>query len=177
MQRFPDLVNLSNDNVTILYYGLLRSSIASLKKTVELDVAVTNNGTDRMQLDAENFTLRDQWGWVYQSKEYDSSTKKGIKSMVLEPNATIRSALAFVSLSPQSRPVELVYRYSDHVSMTLNIDTETGLGSQNKCLDGKKAEETDTSLAGSIKATKARLAKVKKFNSSEDEEAKGRDEL
>ena len=178
IQRFPDLVNLSNDNVTILYYGILRSSIASQKKTVELDVAISNNGTDRMQLDAENFTLKDQWGWVYQSKEYDSSTRKGIKSMVLEPNATIRSALAFVSLSPQSRPVELVYRYSDQISMTLNIDTEAGLDSQDKCLDSKEAEETDSSLAGSIKATKARLAKVKKFNNSEEnEEAKGHDEL
>ena len=177
MQRFPDLVNLSNDNVTILYYGLLRSSIASQKKTLELDVAITNNGTDRMELDATNFTLKDQWGWVYQSKEYDSSTRKGIKSMVLEPNATIRSALVFVSLSPQSRPVELVYRYSKNISMTLDIDAEAGLGRSQECLESKSAEETDSSLAGSIKATKARLAKIKKFNSSEDEEPLGRDEL
>ena len=97
--------------------------------------------------------------------------------MVLEPNATIRSALAFFSLSPQSRPVQLVYGYSNQANMTLNIDTEAGLGSGEKCLDKKEAEETDSSLAGSIKATKARLAKVKKFNSSEDEEAKGHDEL
>ena len=177
IQRFPDLVNLSNDNVTILYYGILRSSIASQRKTVELDVAISNNGTDRMQLDAGNFTLKDQWGWEYQSKEYDSSTRKGIKSMVLEPNATIRSALAFVSLSPQSRPVELVYSYSENISMILDIDTEAGLGRSQECLDSKSAEETDSSLAGSIKATKARLAKVKKFNNSEDEPSRGRDEL
>lgn len=178
MQSFSDPINLSNENVTILYYGVLRSSIASQKKMVELDVAITNNGTERLHIDAGNFTLKDQWGWVYQSKEYDSSTRKGIQSMVLEPNATIRSALVFASLSPQSRPVELVYRYSDIASMNLDIDTEAGLGSsQGKCLDGKSAEEADTSLAGSIKASKARLAKVKKLNSSEEQAPQGRDEL
>jgi len=165
MQRFSDPFNLSNENVTILYYGLLRTSIASQKKMVEMDVAITNNGTERLHLDAGNFTLKDQWGWVYQSKEYDSSSRKGIQSMVLEPNATIRSALIFSSLSPQSRPVELVYRYSDDKSMILDIDTEAGLvGSQDRCLGDKGADEVaDSSLAGSIKATKARLAKVKKI--------------
>ena len=179
MQRFSDPSNLSNENVTILYYGLLRTSIASQKKMVELDVAITNNGTERLHLDAGNFTLKDQWGWVYQSKEYDSSSRKGIQSMVLEPNATIRSALVFSSLSPQSRPVELVYRYSDDKSMILDIDTEAGLvGSQDSCLGDKSADEVaDSSLAGSIKATKARLAKVKKFNSSEEQEPRGNDEL
>jgi hypothetical protein len=98
--------------------------------------------------------------------------------MVLEPNATIRSALVFASLSPQSRPVDLVYRYSDIASMNLGIDTEAGLGSsQGKCLDGKSVEEADTSLAGSIKASKARLAKVKKLNSSEEQAPQGHDEL
>jgi hypothetical protein len=158
---------------------VLRSSIASQKKTVELDVAITNNGTQKLSLDAQNFTLKDQWGWIYQSKEYDSSTRKGMQSMVLEPNATIRSGLVFASLSPQSRPVELVYRYSDGIFMNLNIDPEAGLGyaQPEKCLDGKSPEESASSLAGSIKATKARLAKVKKLDRGEEEEAKENDEL
>ena len=125
--RFPELVNSSNENVTLLYYGVLRSSINSNKKTIELDVAITNNGTKKLYLAANNFTLKDQWGWKYESKEYDNYGKKGMSAMVLEPNETIRSGLIFNSISPLSRPVELVYKYSNNSSLTMNIDPEAGL--------------------------------------------------
>jgi len=179
--RFPELVNSSNENVTLLYYGVLRSSTSSNKKTVELDVAVTNNGTQKLALDANNFTLNDQWGWKYDSKEYDNSGKKGMAAIVLEPNATIRSGLIFTSISPLSRPVELVYKYSNNSSLTMNIDLEVGLGSAipdtKECIGCESPQDSASSLAGSIKATKARLAKVKKVNSTEEGAPKGRDEL
>jgi hypothetical protein len=176
--RFPELVNSSNENVTLLYYGVLRSSINSYKKTIELDVAITNNGTKKLFLDSNNFTLLDQWGWKYNSKEYDAYGKKGISGTVLEKNETIRSGLIFNSVSPLSRPVELVYRYSNSSSLTINIDPEAGLVSglpDRKSCESPK--EDTSSLAGSIKATKARLAKVKKINSTEESAPKGRDEL
>jgi len=182
-QSFPELVNTSNEFVKLIYYGMLRSNTNSNKKTVELDVAVTNNNSMRLDIDAHNFTLKDQWGWKYESLEYDSSGKKGMRATVLEPNATIRSGLVFVSLSPLSRPVELVYNYSDNASLSMNIDTEAGLGyavKEEKCVDCKSEEaetESSSSLAGSIKATKARLAKVKKVNSTEESTPKGHDEL
>ncbi|MHB8119319.1 MAG: DUF4352 domain-containing protein [Methanothrix sp.] len=179
--RFPELVNSSNENVTLLYYGVLRSSTNSNKKTIELDVAVTNNGTKKLYLDAKNFTLKDQWGWKYESKEYDSFGKKGMSGTVLEQNETIRSGLIFNSVSPLSRPVELVYKYSNNSSLTMNIDPEAGLGSSipdtKECIDCESSKDDASSLAGSIKATKARLAKVKKINSTEDSAPKGRDEL
>lgn len=180
-QSFPELVNISDENVTLRYYGVLRSSLSSSKRTVELDVAVTNNGTKQLALDSQNFTLTDQWGWRYEGKEYDRSTKKGILAMVLEPNATVRSSLVFASISPLSRPVELAYRYSDDVSLNMNIDSEAGLGyvltAPENCTECEKADESEKGLAGSIKATKARLAKVKKLNNTEDEAPQGRDEL
>ena len=179
-QRFPELVNASDERVRLLYYGMLRSSINSNKKTVELDVAVTNNNSTRLDIDAGKFTLKDQWGWKYESLEYDSSRQMGMRATVLEPNATIRSGLVFISLSPLSRPVELVYNYSDNASLSMNIDTESGLGyaTREECVDCKsEQEEPSSSLAGSIKATKARLAKVKKTNSSEENASKGHDEL
>jgi hypothetical protein len=179
--RFPELVNSSNENVTLLYYGVLRSSINSYKKTIELDVAITNNGTEKIVLDANNFTLLDQWGWKYASKEYDNYGKKGMSGTVLEKNETIRSGLIFNSVSPLSRPVELVYRYSNRSSLTMNIDPEAGLVSalpdKKSCIECESPKEDTSSLAGSIKATKARLAKVKKINSTEESAPKGRDEL
>jgi hypothetical protein len=179
--RFPELVNSSNENVTLLYYGVLRSGISSNKKTIELDVAITNNGTKKLVLDANNFTLLDQWGWNYDSKEYDNYGKKGMSAKVLEKNETIRSGLIFNSVSPLSRPVELVYRYSNNSSLTMNIDAETGRGysipDTKECIDCESPKDDTSSLAGSIKATKARLAKVKKINSTAESAPKGRDEL
>ncbi len=178
--RFPELVNTSNANVTMLYYGVLRSSVYSNKKTIELDVAVTNNGTGKLVLDANNFTLKDQWGWKYESKEYDNYGKKGMPEKVLVQNETIRSGLMFNSVSPLSRPVELVYRYSNNSYLTMNIDLEAGLVSavpETVCNDCNSPEEAASNLAGSIKATKARLAKVKKINSTTESAPKGRDEL
>jgi len=179
--RFPELANTSNGNVTLLCYGVLRSGINSNKKTVEFDVALTNNDTKKLAIDAGNFTVKDQWGWKYESKEYDGYGKKGMSAVVLEPNQTIRSGLIFSSLSPSSRPVELVYRYSDNISLALNIDPEAGLASAvpdaGGCIDSEGAKDPASSLAGSIKATKARLAKVKKSNITESSAPKGRDEL
>lgn len=179
-ERFPELLNKSDERVRILYYGVLRSVVSSNKKTVELDVAITNNDSKRLAFDADNFTLRDQWGWTYASQGYDSSSRRGLKKTVLEPNATIRSSLFFPSLSPLSRPSELVYS-SNGTNLTLNIDTEAGLlyaaPEKEKEVASAEPAESTSSLAGSIKASKSRLTKVKKLNSSEESTAKGHDEL
>jgi hypothetical protein len=86
-----------------------------------------------------------------------------------------------MSLSPLSRPVELVYNYSDNASLTMNIDADVGPShaiKEDECVDCKSEDaESTSSLAGSIKATKARLAKVKKVNSTEESTPKGHDEL
>lgn len=178
--RFPELVNISSENVTLLYYGVLRSVVNSNRKTIELDVAITNNGTKKLLLEASNFTLKDQWGWKYESREYDDYIKKGMSKTVLVQNETLRSGLIFNSVSPLSRPVELVYRYSNNSYLTMNIDSEGGLVSAQPdkvCTDCESPADSASSLAGSIKATKARLAKVKKLNSTSESAPKGRDEL
>ena len=179
--RFPELVNSSNANVTLLYYGVLRSITNSNRKTIELDMAITNNDTKKLPLNANNFTLKDQWGWKYDSKDYDAFGKNGMSGTVLEPNETIRSGLIFNTISPLSRPVELVYKYSNNSFVTMNIDAEAGLGfaipDTKSCIDCQSPQDSASSLAGSIKATKARLAKVKKINSTEESTPKGRDEL
>ena len=74
---FSEPVNSSNKNMTLLYYGVLRSSTNSYKKTIELDVAITNNGTEKLVLDADNFTLLDQWGWKYAKQRVRQLWKEG----------------------------------------------------------------------------------------------------
>jgi len=87
---------------------------------------------------------------------------------VLEPNGTIRAGLIFSSLSPISRPVELVYQYSNNSSLALDIDPESDLcpgckalmnGSECNCT-GKETASDPTSLAGSLKSSTGQLDKA-----------------
>ena len=160
---FPRLANSSNGNVSLLYYGVLRSWTNSNKKNVVLDIAVTNNGTTRLPLDAQNFTLKDQWGWKYSGTAYDLPGNIGISRAVLEPNGTIRSGLIFSSISPLSRPVELDYLYSKGSSLGLDIDPESDLRSKAliNCSECNCSEEqtAGANLAGSIKASKGQADK------------------
>ena len=179
---FPELSNSSNGNVTLLYYGVLRSWMDSNKRTIELDIGLTNNGTTKLPLCAENFSLVDQWGWKYASKAYDIYGRKGIQAAELEPNGTLRSGFVFSPLSPLTRPVELVYEYSSNSSLALNIDSEAGLRSNitaaqscDECR-GSQNEPAPGTLAGSIKATKKRLEKVK-GNITDSSPPVGRDEI
>ena len=161
---FPRLINSSNGNVSLLYYGVLRSGTNSNKKNIVLDIAVTNNGTNKLPLYAQNFTLKDQWGWKYNATAYDLTGNKGISKTVLEPNGTIRSGLTFSSLSPISRPVELDYRYSDERTLALDIDAESDLCPSKTLINCSECNSTEeqkaqANLAGSIKASKGLLDK------------------
>jgi hypothetical protein len=178
---FPPVYNASNENVTLLYYGILRSWTASNKKTLELDISLINNDTKNLPIDKSNFSLMDQWGWRYGSVEKDINGRKGIAAAELKPNGTLRSHLIFSPMSILSRPVELVYRYSNSSDLSINVDSEEGLCSlapeEEECIDcAATEEEAPSTLAGSIKATKARLAKVK-GNVTGGSEKKGRDDL
>jgi hypothetical protein len=150
----------------MVYYGITGFRMDTSKKSLRLDVSVTNNGTANLPLSAKNFSLIDQWGWKYGSKEYDSLTREGISAAVLPPNGTMRAGLFFTSLSPLSRPVELVYKRSPTESLSLNIDPERGSAiinsSRECCPECYPPQSADSAnLAGSIKATKSRLAKVR----------------
>ena len=181
--RFPELINSSDCNVTLLYYGVLRSRISSNKKTIVLDTAITNNGTLELPLLAQNFTLRDQWGWKYSGNQYNVLGNKGLSKVVLEPNGTIRAGLIFSSLSPISRPVELVYQYSNNSSLVLDIDPESGLYPGRKALKrGRECNCTEeqaaaASLAGSLNSSKGRLDRADANAAGNSVTRKGRDDL
>jgi hypothetical protein len=163
-----DLINASNENATAFYYGILSSTLASNRRSIEMDVGLTNNDTSKLSVSAKNWTLLDQWGWKYNCQRLGSSDQR-LAALVLEPNQTIRSILFFPKLSPLSRPTKLVYLYSNSSSLILDIDTESGLlvnltvpqEECDCCSQGQAQVEDPSTLAGSIKASKARLAKVR----------------
>jgi hypothetical protein len=165
--EFPEPINASDRNVTMVYYGITGFRMDTSKRSLRLDVSVTNNGTANLPLSARNFSLIDQWGWTYGSKEYDPLTREGISAVVLPPNGTLRAGLFFTPLSPLSRAVELAYMVSPTESLSLNIDPERGSAIMNSstsqgCPECCQPQAADASnLAGSIKATKSRLAKVR----------------
>jgi len=164
---FDEVTNATNNMTNFIYYGVIGSKIESNRKSIKLDVALTNNASQNLPVSTKNFTLVDQWNWMYTSQDYDKYGQSGFPTVELRPNQTIRSMLIFNGLSPLSRPVNLVYEYSKNSSTVLDIDTESGLrqatDSCGSCSGGScvGALPKDTTLAGSIKASKARLAKVR----------------
>jgi hypothetical protein len=167
--NFGELTNATNGKVTVLYYGVLNSNINSNLKSTDFDVGITNNGTAKLPISSKNFSLVDQWSWKYASLEHNDYTNEGFKDRELEPNETARIKVSFGSLSPLSRPSRLVYEYSRTNQIVLNIDPEAGLlqnvttskGKDCQACSGSAPEPAPDSLAGTIKATKARLAKVR----------------
>ncbi len=169
---FEGLINSSNGKATFLYYGELSSKSESNRRAVEFDISVSNNDTSRLSLSWKNFTLIDQWGWRYSSRAYNKYSGEGFPAVELLPNQTIRSSVLFNYLSPISRPVMLAYEYNNTSSIVVDIDPEKGIRSSSpssgtECCSQPEAESPPATLAGSIKATKARLAKVREnLNSS-----------
>jgi len=167
--NFGELANATNGNVTLVYYGILNSRIDSKIKSIDFDVGITNNATVKLPVSSKNFSLIDQWGWRYASLEHDSYTNNGFTSRELKPNETSRIKVSFGSMSQLSRPAKLVYECSKTSSIVLNIDPEAGLlqnvtgpkGKVCQACTSSGPEPAPTSLAGTIKATKARLAKVR----------------
>ncbi|MDM7935563.1 MAG: DUF4352 domain-containing protein [Methanothrix sp.] len=158
---FPEPASSTDGSVTLTCYGVLATQTASKKGTVVLDVGLTNNGTESLRVSSSNFTLMDQFGWSYKSDA------RGLEPSEIAPNGTLRSGILFFPLSPLSRPVRLLYDGpGGPLSAQIGPEEE---GCQQACAPAGEPEPS--SLAGSIKATKARLAKVK-GNISQ-----GRDEL
>lgn len=107
----------------IRYYGITDwlvdtdSEGAVLSQGVVLQLRVSNNGTSDLYLSPENFTLLDQWGWVY----YPTL---GFDPEVIAPkNATqTRVKLGFTGLSFLSRPAKLAY----DGQMVLDLEKDQG---------------------------------------------------
>jgi len=97
-------------DAVIRYYGITDwltdtdSEGAVLSQGVVLQLRVSNNGTSDIYLSPDNFTLLDQWGWVY----YPTL---GFDPEVIAPGSATqaRVKLGFTGLSFLSRPTKLAY--------------------------------------------------------------------
>jgi hypothetical protein len=163
---FESLINSSNGKATLLYYGVLSTKSELNRRSIEFDIGVHNNDTKKLPVSWKNFSLIDQWGWKYDSKAYNKYSGDGFQAIELLPNQTIRSSILFSYLSPLSRPVKLAYEYNNSSSMVIDIDPERGIRSlsvsSSESSAGEPQPDADpATLAGSIKASKARLAKVR----------------
>jgi hypothetical protein len=93
----------SNDNLIVRYYGITDWLINPDEQGIVVQVRVQNNGTQKLIVSPENFTLMDQWGWPYRPT-------LGFDPEIVEPQkATSRVLLGFTGISLLSRPAALAY--------------------------------------------------------------------
>jgi hypothetical protein len=160
--------NASNEMVVLTYYGILNSMTIKNRKSITLDVGLTNNWSVPLTISKENFTLLDQWGWIYNSTE--GSAKRELKV-----NETSRTWVTFSSLSPLSRPKELIYDYAGKMQLSIPLEepernlsimsaVEQPIEPEETCnVCGKDAAPVDQgSMKGKVAAARERLSKVKK---------------
>jgi hypothetical protein len=93
----------SNDNLIVRYYGITDWLINPDEQGIVVQVRVQNNGTQKLIVSPENFTLMDQWGWPYRP------TLGFDQQIVMPGNATDRVLLGFTGISLLSRPAALAY--------------------------------------------------------------------
>ncbi len=95
----------SNDRMVLRYYGITDWLINPDEQGIVVQVRVQNNGTQKLIVSPENFTLMDQWGWPYRPT-------LGFDPEIVEPQKpTSRVLLGFTGISLLSRPVALAYDY------------------------------------------------------------------
>jgi hypothetical protein len=94
----------SNDNLIVRYYGITDWLINPDEQGIVIQVRVQNNGTQKIIVSPENFTLMDQWGWPYRPT-------LGFDPEIVEPQkaTTSRVLLGFTGISLLSRPAALAY--------------------------------------------------------------------
>jgi hypothetical protein len=93
----------SNDQMVLRYYGITDWLINPDEQGIVVQVRVQNNGTQKLIVSPENFTLMDQWGWPYRPT-------LGFDPEIVEPQkATSRVLLGFTGISLLSRPAALAY--------------------------------------------------------------------
>lgn len=102
---------VSNDDLKLKMYGVtsndLDKTLSPYRKAWIFDIKLTNNLTTNMPFSVEDFSMVDQYGWVY-GWEYDGRNPG--QSGVLTSGESMRFDLTFSPISGLSRPVMLKYK-------------------------------------------------------------------
>jgi hypothetical protein len=111
----------SNENAIVRYYGITDWLINPDEQGIVLQLRVTNNGTNDLYVAPQNFTLLDQWGWVYHPT-------LGFDAEVVSPsNATpSRVKVGFTGVSLLSRPAALAYDYGTSNQIVIDLERDQG---------------------------------------------------
>jgi hypothetical protein len=130
-----------NQDVVIRYYGITDWLINPDEQGIVLQLRVTNNGTKDLNIAPQNFTLLDQWGWVYHpTVGFDAE-------MVAPGNATkTRVKVGFTGVSLLSRPAALAYDYGTANQVIIDLEKDQGPLS-NEVVYGSGAVQNITSAA------------------------------
>jgi len=132
-----------NEDVIIRYYGITDWIWDSDQQAAVFELRVGNNGTRQFYLGPENFTLIDQWGWVYYPVV-------GFEPLVVEPQmATGRVKVGFSGISLQSRPAMLAYDYARPNQIIIDLEKDTGPLSDS-LVYGSSAPQTQAAPAASV---------------------------
>ncbi len=110
-----------NQDLVIRYYGIIDWLINPDEQGIVLQLRLTNNGTENLTIVPENFTLIDQWNWIYHPT-------LGFDPMVIEPGnpSPSRVKLGFTGLSFLSRPGALAYDYGTEHGIVIDLEKDQG---------------------------------------------------
>ncbi len=111
----------ANENAVIRYYGITDWLINPDEQGIVLQLRVTNNGTRDLFVAPQNFTLLDQWGWLYRPT-------LGFDAEVIAPNnaSPSRVKVGFTGVSLLSRPAALAYDYGTSNQIIVDFEKDQG---------------------------------------------------
>lgn len=110
----------SNQDLVIRYYGITDWLIDRGAQAFVIQLRVTNNGTNYLNVAPQNFTLLDQWGWKY----YPTM---GFDPMIVAPgNATPTRLLLNFELSLLSKPTALAYDHMTPNQVIIDLEADQG---------------------------------------------------
>lgn len=133
----------SNENAIIRYYGITDWLINPDEQGIVLQLRVTNNGTRDLYVAPQNFTLLDQWGWVYHPT-------LGFDAEVVAPNNATpsRVKVGFTGVSLLSRPAALAYDYGTPNQIVIDLERDQGQLSDAVVYGTNVTQTAATSVAG-----------------------------
>jgi len=136
-----------NQDVVIRYYGITDWLINPDEQGIVVQLRVTNNGTKDLYVAPQNFTLLDQWGWVYRPT-------LGFDAKTIGPgNATSsRVKVGFTGVSLLSRPAALAYDYGSDHQLIIDLERDQGPLS-NEVVYGPGAVQNATFAAPTAEAS------------------------
>ncbi len=107
------VIKYPNGIVNLRYLGIGGWSI-DINQTITLDILLSNNGTAPITISPANFSMVDQWGWRYFPEDTFSSIELPSKNQ-------IEASLAFIDLSPRSRPAILEFDHSSPSAIMIDL--------------------------------------------------------